>query len=116
MCQLWRPELDVGQMVAEMYELTLYEDSQAGLWLVEGFMSGYRWVSDKFAFRALLHTGTHLVGMGSLGQWDRPEKCERVAETGRDIILHAWKHDEEARQWLEKHDLSFVMAGSKVDG
>ncbi|CAN8097287.1 unnamed protein product [Discula destructiva] len=108
MCQLWRPELDLGQMIAELYQLTLYKDIQAGLWLIEGFVSGYGLVNDSFAFRTLLHVGTHLVGFGSgVAGWGEPEQCENVARVGRDIILRAWQKD---RSWFEGHDLACVFA------
>lgn len=49
MCQLWLPQLDRGQMIAELFELTLYKNIKASLWLIEGFASGYGFVSDDFA-------------------------------------------------------------------
>lgn len=110
MCQLWLPQLDLGQMIAELYELTLYKDIQAGLWLIEGFTSGYGFVSDDFTFRALLHAGIHLVGFGSMvAGWGTPEQCENVAMVGRDIVLRAWQRD---REWFKGHDLacSFTVA------
>ncbi|KAJ4425044.1 hypothetical protein N0V82_000326 [Gnomoniopsis sp. IMI 355080] len=103
MCQLWKPQLDLGQMIAELYELTLYKDIQAGLWLIEGFVSGYGFVDDSFAFRTLLHVGTHLVGFGSMvAGWGTTEQRESVARTGRDIILRAWQKD---KSWFAEHDL-----------
>lgn len=107
MCQLWKPQLDLGQMIAELYELTLYKDIQAGLWLIDGFVSGYGFVDDNFAFRTLLHVGTHLVGFGSsVAGWGTPEQRENVARTGRDIILRAWQKD---RDWFERHDLASLF-------
>lgn len=107
MCQLWKPQLDLGQMIAELYELTLYKDMEAGLWLIEGFVSGYGFVDESFAFRTLLHVGTHLVGFGSMvAGWGTPEQCETVARRGGDIILRAWQKD---RVWFEKHDLASIF-------
>lgn len=109
MCQLWKPQLDVGQMIAELYELTLYKDIQAGLWLIDGFLSGYGWMDDAFAFRTLLHAGTHLVGFGSgVAGWGTPEQQEMVVRTGRDIILRAWQKD---KDWFESHDLASIFNG-----
>lgn len=96
--------LDLGQMVAELYELTLYKGIKAGLWLVEGFVAGYGYVNDDFAYRTVLHTGVHLVGFGSaVPGWGSPENQEIVARTGRDIVLRAWQKD---RSWFEDHDLA----------
>lgn len=51
MCQLWKPQLDLGQMIAELYELYLYKKIDAWLWLIEGFLAGYGFVDDDLAFR-----------------------------------------------------------------
>lgn len=110
LCQLWKPHLDLGQMIAELYELTLYKDIQAGLWLIEGFVSGYGLVNDSFAFRTVLHVGTHLVGFGSgVAGCGAPEQCEKVAKVGRDIILRAWEKD---RDWSKTHDLACLFSAT----
>lgn len=104
MCELGVRPLDLGQMIAELYELFLYKQVDAALWLIEGFATGYGYVDDDFAFRAAVHVGTHLVGFGtSVPGWGSPEAIERVCKTGRDIITHAWGKD---RAWFEDHHLS----------
>ncbi|KAF3769968.1 hypothetical protein M406DRAFT_354197 [Cryphonectria parasitica EP155] len=107
MLQLWLPQLDLGQMIAELYELYLYKRIKAGLWLIEGFVAGYGIVDDDFAFRTALHVGTHLVGFGSMVPgWGTPEQAMEVVGVGRDIILRAWAKD---RKWFESHDLSSLF-------
>lgn len=104
MCQLWKPQLDLGQMIAELYELYLYKNIDAGLWLIEGFLAGYGFVDDDFAFRTVLHVGTHLVGFGTIVPgWGDTEQTRTVLQIGKDIIVSASKKD---REWFEAHDLA----------
>lgn len=104
MCQLGVRPLDLGQMIAELYELFLYKDIEAALWLIEGFATGYGFVDDGFAFRVAIHVGTHLVSFGaSVSGWGNTEAVERVCKTGRDLITRGWAKD---RVWFENHDLS----------
>lgn len=104
MCQLGVRSLDLGQIVAELYELSLYKDIKAGLWIIDGFLAGYGFVDDDFAYRTALHVGTHLIGFGtSVPGWGTPEQVELVAKTGRDLIMRAWETD---KNWFEGHDLA----------
>ncbi|PSS03768.1 kinase-like domain-containing protein [Coniella lustricola] len=104
MVQLWLPQLDLGQMIAELYELHLYKNITAGLWLIEGFVAGYGFVSDDFALRTALHVGTHLVGFGSMVPgWGTAQQARNVVEVGRDIVLRAWDKDTD---WFQNHDLA----------
>ncbi|KAI1151150.1 kinase-like domain-containing protein [Nemania diffusa] len=107
MSQIGVPNLDVGQMIAELYELKLYKNITAGLWIVQGFVEGYGAVSDDFALRTAIQIGAHLISFGTSVQgWGTPEQVEMVARAGRDIIVHAWQKD---RQWFEGGDLECLF-------
>ncbi|KAI8954624.1 kinase-like domain-containing protein [Xylaria longipes] len=111
MSQIGVPNLDLGQMIAELYELKLYKNITAGLWMVQGFVQGYGAVSDDFAFRTAIQVGAHLISFGTSVQgWGTQEQVEMVARTGRDIIVHAWQKD---RQWFQGSDLACLFRSAQ---
>jgi hypothetical protein len=112
MASLGLRPLDVGQMIAELWQLKLYKDIDAGPWLIEGFVDGYTTghdeVDEAFAMRVILHVGAHLVCFGSRTPgWGTPEQQEEVMKTGRDLILQAWRKD---RRAFDGHVLACLFA------
>jgi len=100
--------VDLGQMIAEMYELKLFKDIEAGVWLIQGFASGYGNLDDDFAFRCLLQVGTHLICWGgTVAGWGTPEQVEDVVRVGRDIVDNAWRKN---RLWFQGHDLECLFS------
>ncbi|KAI1457119.1 kinase-like domain-containing protein [Annulohypoxylon moriforme] len=111
MAHIGKPNLDLGQMIAELYELKLYKDIMAGLWMVQGFVSSYGAVSEDFAFRTAIQIGAHLISFGTAVQgWGTQEQVENCACVGRDIIVHAWKKD---RRWFEEGDLACLFDSTR---
>ncbi|KAL2181986.1 kinase-like domain-containing protein [Thermothelomyces heterothallicus CBS 202.75] len=107
MCQFGLPPLDLGQMIAELYELSLFKNMDEGKWLIEGFTAGYGRVDDDFALRTALHVGTHLVAWGSrVAGWGSEAQVQHVVGLGKDIILRAWDKD---RVWFEGGDLACLF-------
>lgn len=107
MCQLGVRPLDLGQMIAELYELSLFKDLDQGKWLIEGFAAGYGYVDDDFAFRTGLHVGTHLICWGSrVPGWGSGSEVRHVVATGKELILRAWHKD---RAWFEAGDLACLF-------
>lgn len=101
-----RPE-DLGQLIAELWELQLFKRIDAGVWIIQAFVEGYGKVDADFAFRALLHVGAHLICVGSSTPgWGTPEDGERIAQIGRDILLSAWKKDVDA---FKHHELGCIL-------
>ncbi|KAJ9152115.1 Phosphotransferase enzyme family protein [Pleurostoma richardsiae] len=107
MCQLGVPALDLGQVIAELYELKLFKGIQAGLWLIEGFAAGYGQIDDATAFRTAIHVGTHLVCFSSVPGWGTHEQVEQVVMAGKEIIVRAWQKD---RAWFEGGPLSSLFS------
>ncbi|KAK7953591.1 hypothetical protein PG996_014483 [Apiospora saccharicola] len=113
MAQLGVPSLDLGQMLAEMYELWLYKRVRAGLWMMEGLIEGYGAVTETSALRAAVQLGAHLVCFGtSVPGWGTPEQVQEIARTGRDIICRAWRKD---RAWFESGELACLFSIVKRD-
>ncbi|KAF3806445.1 hypothetical protein GCG54_00006210 [Colletotrichum gloeosporioides] len=108
MFQVALTPLDLGQMIAELYQLKLYKNLDAGLWLIEGFTKGYGDVDDSFAFRTLLHVGVHLIGFGTtVPDWGDAEQVENVAAVGREVVLSAWA---KSRRWFDDHPLGCIFS------
>lgn len=93
--QLSHPAFDLGQMIAELYELKHFKNIDAGLWLIKSFIEGYGEMNEEMKWKTIVHTGTHLVCWGSRVQgWGTKEQVEGVVEVGRNWILGAWGRDE----------------------
>lgn len=107
MGQLGVRPLDLGQMIAELWQLKLYKDIDAGEWLVENFAEGYGTLSDDDAFRAIVHVAVHLICFGSrVPGWGTPEQNVRLVETGKEVLLKAWGKD---REWFKGHVLGSLF-------
>lgn len=98
---------DLGQVIAELWELKLYKNIDAALWIIQGFASGYGKVDSDFMFRVLIHVGAHLICIGSTTPgWGTPEQGQEIAKAGRDVLLNAWKKDAKA---FHGHDLEHLL-------
>lgn len=99
MCQIGNRALDLGQMIAELYETKLFKKVECGLWIVEGFLEGYGALNDEMAFRTAIHVGVHLVCWGSrVPGWGSQQQIEEVVTVGRDLIVQGWKKN---KAWFE---------------
>ncbi|ODA83506.1 hypothetical protein RJ55_02020 [Drechmeria coniospora] len=107
MAQLGVRPLDLGQVIAELWQLKLYKEIEAGSWIIQGFVDGYGSVDDKFMLRAAVHVGAHLICIGSsTSGWGTPAQSEQVVKAGRDVLLKAWKGDVGA---FDGHDLACLF-------
>lgn len=92
---------DIGQMLAELYELKLFKDIDAGTWLMESFMLGYGKIHDELAFDIAIHMGVHLIVWGSRVEgWGTKEQIERVVEVGRNWVVAGWARDKKALDFV----------------
>ncbi|KAE8134036.1 kinase-like domain-containing protein [Aspergillus pseudotamarii] len=91
--------LDLGQMMAELYELKHYKDIDSGVWMIQGIMQAYPALSEEMAFRTLIHVGTHLMYFGStVPGWGTERQIADVVRLGRDLIVKAWEKD---KNWFK---------------
>ncbi|KAI0016956.1 kinase-like domain-containing protein [Xylariomycetidae sp. FL0641] len=101
------PSLDVGQMMANLYQVKLYKNITAALWMIQGFVEGYGRTDEEFAFRTAIQTGVHLVAFGNqVSGWGTPEQIEKSIGIGKDIIVHAWRKD---KAWFEGGELACLF-------
>ncbi|CAG9996630.1 unnamed protein product [Clonostachys byssicola] len=107
LAQLGIKPLDVGQMVAELWQLSLYRKIDAGTWIIQGLAQGYGVVDVDFIFRTLIHVGAHLICFGSrTPNWGTPEQNKDLVRIGKDVILKAWGKDRSA---FAGHDLELLF-------
>ncbi|EXK94831.1 hypothetical protein FOQG_03644 [Fusarium oxysporum f. sp. raphani 54005] len=94
MVQIGVRPLDLGQVIAELWQLKLYKDIAAGEWLIRAFADAYGAVSDDFAYRTVIHVGVHLICFGSQTPgWGDAEQQKDVVRIGKEIIVRAWSRD-----------------------
>ncbi|KAI2701938.1 hypothetical protein CBS147332_7714 [Penicillium roqueforti] len=99
--------LDLGQMIAELYETKLFKNVDGGLWIMQGFLEGYGALDDEMAFRTAIHVGVHLICWGSrVPGWGTQKQIEEVVKVGRDLIVHGWKKD---KDWFAEGSLSCLF-------
>ncbi|KAJ5554692.1 hypothetical protein N7513_004651 [Penicillium frequentans] len=107
LCQIGPRALDLGQMIAELYETKLFKDVECGMWVIKGFIEGYGPLDDEMAFRTAMHVGVHLAVWGSRVQgWGTQEQVEEVVKVGRDLIVQGWNKN---KAWFEGGDLECLF-------
>ncbi|KAM0247291.1 hypothetical protein ACHAP5_004152 [Fusarium lateritium] len=107
MVQLGVRPLDLGQVIAELWQLKLYKKIDAGEWLIRAFADGYGAVDDNFTYRAIIHVAVHLICFGSQTPgWGDVEQQKGVVRVGKEVIVKAWARD---REYFEGHVLGSLF-------
>ncbi|KAF7548830.1 hypothetical protein G7046_g8543 [Stylonectria norvegica] len=115
LAQLGVRPLDVGQMIAELWQLKLYRDMDAGEWLIRAFVDGYGSVTAEFAFRTIVHVGVHLICFGARTPgWGTAAQGEELVRTGKEIILKAWGKNRD-RAGFQGHVLECLFGDTTED-
>jgi hypothetical protein len=106
--QLGVPALDHGEVIGEMYLLSFFKKTEAGLWMVKGYAEGLGEQNESSAWRTALQIGVHLLAFGTLDRgWGTPEQIQELARFGRDIVVNA---RDKNRSWFEKSELGCLVA------
>lgn len=107
MVQLGVRPLDLGQVIAELWQLKLYKDIDAGEWLIRAFAAGYGAVDDNFAYRVIIHVAVHLICFGSQTPgWGDAEQQKDIVRVGKEVMVKAWGRD---RGYFEEHVLGSLF-------
>lgn len=97
LCQFGARGMDLGQMLAELFEITHFKGVDAGLWILQGLVERYFPLDEDIAFRTAIHTGVHLVCWSNVPGWGTPDQVEDVVRIGKDFIVKGWERD---REWF----------------
>ncbi|KAK8020234.1 hypothetical protein PG990_005372 [Apiospora arundinis] len=106
--------VDIGGMLADLYERKHFRGVAASLPVIEGFVEGYGPLDEELAFCAAIHAGVHLIcwyyRRDRNAPLPHPLPMVLAALTlGRDLVLAGWRKD---REWLR----STFLASLFVDG
>ncbi|KAI1496178.1 kinase-like domain-containing protein [Biscogniauxia marginata] len=95
--------VDVGGILADLYERYHFKGVAASLPAMEGLIQGYGQLSEELAFGAAIHAGVHLICWYYRRDRNAPlpyplPKILAALTTGRDLILKGWAKDKSGLQ------------------
>ncbi len=102
---------DIGHMISDLYERKHFANSEAAIWVLEGFVGGYGELGDDMAFRAAIHAGVQLICWYIRRLPDSPFPCtrEHVADAirfGTELVVKGWERD---KAWFESSALACLF-------
>ncbi|KAF5511509.1 hypothetical protein CGCS363_v003324 [Colletotrichum siamense] len=100
--QIGVPAMDHGEMIGELYSTWLYDGSDAGIHVIEGYAAGLGSLPVDVALRIAAQVGVHLLSFGTLAQDKSELQIDHVAREGRDIIVNSCKKNQ---SWFRDHVL-----------
>lgn len=112
LAQFGHRAIDVGGMLADLYERKHFKDSDVVIPVMKGFVDGYGMISDEMAFRIAIHAGVHLICWHIRRNPNLPlsaprDKVVSALTIGRDLVLKGWEKD---RRWLKSSVLAPLFA------
>ncbi|KAI1329670.1 kinase-like domain-containing protein [Xylariaceae sp. FL0255] len=108
--------VDIGGILADLYERNHFKDVQASITIIKGFIEGYGKLSEELAYRVAIHAGVHLICWYYRRDRNAPlpyplPKVLAALTLGRDLILKGWAKD---RSWLKMSILASMFADQNL--
>ncbi|ORY61717.1 kinase-like domain-containing protein [Pseudomassariella vexata] len=105
--------IDIGGMLADLYERKHFNDVDAVIPAMHGLVQGYGRLSEEMAFRTAIHVGVHLICWYYRRDRTAPlrpplNQVLAALTLGRDFVLKGWEKD---RNWFESSVLTPLFAG-----
>ncbi|KAM0523079.1 hypothetical protein ACHAPE_001571 [Trichoderma viride] len=107
--------VDIGGMLADLYERKHFRNIDGSIPIIEGFIQGYGPISEELAFSAAIHAGVHLICWYYRRNRNDPlpfplPKVLAALTLGRDFILRGWAKD---KKWFEGSVLAPLFLDNK---
>jgi len=108
--------VDIGGMLADLYERKHFRGVAASLPAIQGFLEGYGPLDEELAFTIAIHAGVHLICWYYRRDRDAPlphplPVVLAALTLGRDLVLAGWRKDTE---WLQTTFLGPLFADGTV--
>jgi len=108
--------VDIGGILADLYERNHFKGIAASLPAMEGFVEGYGPLSEDLAYRVAIHAGVHLIcwyyrrNRNAPLPYPLPVVLDALT-LGRDLILKGWAKD---KVWLQTTVLAPLFANQNL--
>lgn len=104
LAQFGHRSVDIGGMLADLYEASHFHGTSASLDILLGFLDGYERPADEIAFTAATYMGVHMICWYSRRDINAPlpfplEVVLPYLMLGRDFVIKGWTRDKE---WLRQ--------------
>jgi hypothetical protein len=116
MAQFNHRSIDIGQVIGDLYERFHFLHIKSTISAIDGFIEGYRPVSENMAFRIAIHTGVQMITWMIRGPplhmrpaWATLDRATAVVELGMNFVLKGWERD---REWFEGSVLKCLFRGN----
>ncbi|KAI0104218.1 kinase-like domain-containing protein [Nemania sp. FL0031] len=108
--------VDVGGLLADLYERNHFKGVEASIPAMKGFIEGYGPLSEDLAYRVAVHTGVHLICWYYRRNRNAPlphplPKVLAALSIGRDLIVKGWTKD---KTWLQTSIIGSMFADENL--